>query len=315
MIEYPVKKSTYKKWSELYPWDLLISGTRQTLSVEDRCSKPINQIMSCLKDSTLHLGISRGGEKHRTYKLECDNGEQSTTSAQKFSQSLLDVIKNNDCGLENILLDITSLELDVILHLIHFFHHHNTKQLYIIYTSPKVYGNKEDAMLRLKNIEQPPGYICLRFESGTKKNYPHIVILGFDENRATRIFDEYLEWQDEYKYAIIGSPAYVEDGEIKATNANLWTKNIPTENTIKVDGLKPNLVKKELEKLFTKYGHIDILPMGPKPMLLGVILFYFSLSECDSNNVRILYDFPTPTKNCTTGIKSHYLFNYNELAS
>ena len=60
-----------------------------------------------------------------------------------------------------------------------------------------------------------------------------------------------------------------------------------------------NIIEKELEEKKI----IDIVPLGPKPILLHILLYYFKNQERLQNRIRILYDYPKKSKNRTEGIQ------------
>ena len=206
------------------------------------------------------------------------------------------------------LMDITSLEFDAILHLQHFFDQLDyIHDLFALYTSPKEYHGRDKYQLRLNEIAQPPGYISLRMDE--LSSYPHVFMLGFDNGRALRFFDLFDEWKDHDKYAIIGDPPYVPNGVEKARKANSWIEVLKPEQVFAISGFEPLRVCEKLNELYQYKGRLDIIPLGPKLMLLCVTQFYFSLDEKERNNVRILYDFPQSTVGATSGIDKHYLFH------
>lgn len=207
-------------------------------------------------------------------------------------------------------MDITSLELDAILHLQYYFNQPgNVQNLFALYTSPQEYHGRDEYKLRLNEIAQPPGYISLRLDEAS--SYPHVFMLGFDNGRALRFFDLFDEWKDHDIYAIISDPSYVPDGAEKARIANSWIEDLKPEQIFAISGFEPLSVCEKLNELYRSKGRLDIIPVGPKLMLLCATRFYFSLDEKERNNVRILYDFPQSTAGVTSGVGNHYLFNCN----
>ena len=207
----------------------------------------------------------------------------------------------------NVLMDITSLELDAILHIQHFFNQFsNVQNLYALYTSPKKYVDRDNYKLRLNEIAQLPGYISLRMDESS--SYPHVFMLGFDNGRALRFFDLFDDWKDHEKYAIIIDPPYFPGGDKVAREANSWIEELMPEQIFTISGNEPLKVCEKLRELYQLKRRLDIIPLGPKLMLLGATRFYFSLAEEERNNVRILYDFPQSTTGATSGIDKHHLF-------
>ena len=140
---------------------------------------------------------------------------------------------------------------------------------------------------------------------------PIFFILGFDTGRALRFFDQFDEWKDNEKYAIIVAPPYVPGGNTKAKDANPWIKELDPDHIFSIPGFEPHMVFEKLQELYQQEKRLDIIPLGPKLMLLGATHFYFSLDEEERNNVRILYDFPQSSAGITSGIDKHYLFDCN----
>ena len=237
------------------------------------------------------------------------NGETKEASAQDFHNGFKKITEQAlGQNPVNVLMDITSLEFDAILHLQHFFNQSdNIQNLFALYTSPEKYLGRDEYKLRLNEIAQPPGYISLHMDEPS--SYPHVFMLGFDNGRALRFFDLFDEWKDHDIYAIISDPSYVPDGAEKARMANSWIKDLKPEQIFAISGFEPPKVCEKLKKLYQSKGRLDIIPLGPKLMLLCATQFYFSLDEQERNNVRILYDFPQSTAGATSGVDKHYLFD------
>ena len=136
-----------------------------------------------------------------------------------------------------------------------------------------------------------------------------MIIAGFDKDRALWFFDAYSRWQPQDRYALIGDPAHIKGGTKTASDANEWIEDIPKNNVKRGDSLNPSATRKILKGLYDRHGRLDIVPLGPKPMVLGMVQFYFSLPEEERNNIRILYDFPRGYRRRTKGIDKLYLIN------
>ena len=314
MLEaYPPVDQSYQKIAGLRPWNLLLTGNQETLEAEPRCGETITGISRHLSMKHQHVRIARQPGKGANGKFILDkDGEKREASAQDFHNGF-EKIMEQTCGQEpiNVLMDITSLELDTILHLQHFFNQSdNTQNLFALYTSPQEYQGRDEYKLRLNEISQPPGYISLRMDEPS--SYPHVFMLGFDKGRALRFFGLFDEWKDHEKYAIISDPSYVPDGAKKAKEANPWIEDLKPEQIFSISGFEPLKVCEKLRQLYQPKKRLDIIPLGPKLMLLSATRFYFSLAEKERNNVRILYDFPQSTVGATSGIDKHYLFDCNE---
>ena len=313
MLEgYAPIEQTYREIAGLRPWSFLLTGNQATLEAEPRCKKTIEKISHYLSANCQHVRIGRQPYKGQDGRFIFDkNGEIKEESAQNFPNRFKEITEQAlGQGPVNVLMDITSLEFDAILHLQHFFDPlDNIQDLFALYTSPKEYLGRDEYKLRLNEIAQPPGYISLRLDEAS--SYPHVFMLGFDNGRALRFFDLFDEWKDHDIYAIISDPSYVPDGAEKARIANSWIEDLKPEQIFSISGFEPLSVCEKLNELYRSKGRLDIIPLGPKLMLLCATRFYFSLDEKERNNVRILYDFPQSTAGVTSGVGTHYLFNCN----
>ena len=309
--QYAPVDQSYREIAGLRPWNLLLTGSQETLEAEPRCGEPIKKISPHLSEKYQHIKITRQPDKGGDGRFILDkDGKTKETSAQDFHKSFKEIMERPCEQSVNVLMDITSLELDAILHLQHYFNQPgNVQDLFALYTSPQEYHGRDEYKLRLNEIAQPPGYISLRLDEET--SYPHVFILGFDKGRALRFFDQFDEWKDNEKYAIISNPSYVPGGNKKAREANPWINDLETRQIFSIQSFDILQVFKILQKLYQTKNRLDIIPLGPKLMLLGATRFYFSLGEEERNNIRILYDFPQSTAGITSGIGMHYLFDCN----
>ena len=300
----------YKEIANLQPWDLLLTGNSETLDAESRCGRPIEGISRYLPTGYQHIKISRQPDRGADGKFIFNiDEERKEISAQDFRSCFEKVMEPiwGQCPV-NVLMDITSLELDTIIHLQSFFHQPGRAQtLFAMYTSPNTYQGRDNYKLRLNEIAQPPGYVSLSMDK--PRAYPHVFILGFDKGRALRFFEKFDEWKDDEKYAVIVDPPYVHDGASIAKKANQWIDNLEPEHIFHISALEPFKLHEKLQELYEDKNRLDIIPLGPKLMLLGATRFYFSLSEEERNNVRILYDFPQTEVGDTSDIGKHYLLN------
>jgi len=300
--EYPPLDQSYQEIAGLRPWCLLLTGNQETLAAEPRCGETVAKISQHLPANSQHVRIARqpdmGADGKFIFKK---SGDIKEASAQDFYDRF-EKITEQASGPSplNVLMDITSLEFDAILHLQHFFNQSdNIQNVFALYTSPVQYQGRDEYKLRLNEIAQPPGYISLRMDEPS--SYPHVFMLGFDNGRALRFFDLFDEWKDHDIYAIISDPSYVPDGPEKARKANLWIEGLKRDQIFSISGFEPLKVCEKLKELYQSKGRLDIIPLGPKLMLLCATQFYFSLDEKERNNVRILYDFPQSTVGATSG--------------
>ena len=304
----PVDQS-YLKIASLHPWNLLLTGDQET-EAEPRCGETIKKISHHLPANCQHIRIARQPDRGMSGKfLFSKNGKTEEASAQDFRKGFEKiterVLGENEIS---VLMDITSLELDAILHLQNLFDQSdNVQNLFALYSSPEKYIDRDQYKLRLNEIAQPPGYISLRMDDSY--SYPHVFILGFDKGRALRFLELYDEWKDYEKYAIIIDPSYMPGGAKEAREANSWIEDLKPDQILSISRLEPLKICEKLKELYQSKNRLDIIPLGPKLMLLGAIRFYFSLDETERNHVRILYDFPQTTAGDSEGVSGHYLFN------
>ncbi len=309
--EYEPVEQSYPKIAGLHPWSLLLTGGEET-QIEPRCGETVTKISGHLPANCQHICITRQPDRGMEGKfLFGKKGKTEEASAQDFREGFEKITERALSGEDaiNILMDITSLELDVILHLQNLFNQprSSVQNLSALYSSPMQYTGRDQYKLRINEIAQPPGYISLRMDDSS--SYPHVFILGFDKGRALRFLELFDEWRDHEKYAIIIDPSYMPDGAEIARKANSWIKELKPEQIFSIDRLEPHKLREKLKELYQSSNRLDIIPLGPKLMLLGMTQFYFSLAEAERNNIRILYDFPQPTADASTGISGHYLFN------
>ena len=253
------------------------------------------------------LGVRRENKD----KIILEHGKaRRTIPVLSFIPGLQAFLGERNINAGHVLLDITTLEMDVMLHLLQLFHNAANHGLHALYAAPESYTKVYRSAPRVGHIDQPPGYVSLRIDDDI--NHPHVVIVGFDGGRARWFFDSYSRWNKAYRYALIGDPAHMDDGTNKARKANEWIDDIPASNLLIADSLEPEETKNALADLYTRYGRLDIIPLGPKSMVLGMVLFYFSLPEAERNNIRILYDFPLALRSRTKGIGDIYLIDCRE---
>ncbi len=308
--EYEPEDQSYLEIAGLHPWNLLLTGGQET-EAEFRCGETINKISSHLPANCQHIRITRQLDRGMAGKfLFNKKGKTEEASAQDFHKGFEKITEQAAFGKNAIyvLMDITSLELDAILHLQNLFNQpDNVQNLFALYSSPKNYIGRDQYKLRLNEIAQPPGYISLRMDDSP--SYPHVFILGFDKGRALRFLELFDEWKDHEKYAIIIDPSYMPDGASEAREANSWIEELQSDQIFSISGFEPLKVCEKLRELYQSKNRLDIIPLGPKLMLLGATRFYFSLPERERNHVRILYDFPQTTVGASEGVSRHYLFN------
>ena len=302
---YEPNSSSYREIAEFRSWDLLVHGGNYGLNLEQRSDQPLTKLRRVLPTASF-LGTHREEEEFTKIVIDHKNCIQ-TIFARSFNPDFRDFLQRQGINSQSVLLDISSLELDLILHLLNFFYRFVDGELYALYAAPQDYEKIHETETRVGQINQPPGYVSLRLEQGG--SCPRVIITGFDKDRALWFFDAYSRWQPQDCYALIGDPAHVENGTQIAVAANSWIQDIPVVNVLRCDSLDPAATKNILKGLYDRYKRLDVVPLGPKPMVLGMVQFYFSLPGEERNNIRILYDFPRGHRRRTKGIDKLYLIN------
>lgn len=289
------------------PWNVFIYGGEQS-SKEERCRTVLNYFS---KPQIAVIGVNRQDKRHYAYQLHADGLVKNYEGTVEFKQALDSSLPNDDL---HILLDLTSLELDIILNLLPSLVEKKPASLFGLYLVPETYGKVPDDRLKLLTIAQPRGYVSfLPGISRRSQNTAHFILLGFDEGRAKYFIEQY-DWDARQIHALIGDPSYVPDGVEKAKKANReWLVTLPESNIHRIDAHLADDISRFFDRQFQQYELMDIVPQGPKPMLLGFLLFYLRLSEAERARIRILYDFPIPRPGCTAGISHGYLYDCNGL--
>lgn len=296
------------------PWSLYIYGGDRALEAEVRCKEAHKHVTSLKK--IVSIGVARSNpDVHAHFSLTCGSHEAIEVSWSQLADSINKCLKKNNVKHSHIIFDITSLELDTILYLLPQLVKLQPASIFGLYLVPEDYVMKGHGLI-LQDIQQPRGYVS--FEPGLTgaRKAQHYIITGFDDGRAQRFIDKY-DWGLEQLHGVIGKPSYVDKGYNHAWNANHgWLEPLKQKfpnQFHEIEAAGPIKVRDFFRKQFDLYGMLDIVPLGPKPMLLGVLLFYLGLSEKNRECVRILFDFPTPIPNSTAGIDKGYLFNCNGL--
>jgi len=187
-----------------------------------------------------------------------------------------------------------------------------------LYTTPIKYPqvDKPDDIppLVTRSIKQPHGYRSFAHEqsAGSRK---HIIVLGFDRHRPNK-FIEHYQWPTEEVHVILGTPAYVGGGEEQARlslgpiyheldkikHVHTVDPKLPAQN-----GETPG-VADLLQKLTTDEDIIDLVPLGPKPTLLGCLMYWHGLSDERKERTRFLFDFPIMRQVRTEGVGVTWLY-------
>lgn len=291
------------------PWNVFIYGGAQSC-MEARCQIALEHFSN---PHIAAIGVNRQDSRHYAYQLHTEGSVKNYEGTIEFKQALDLALPDQPL---HVMLDLTSLELDIILNLLPSFVEKRPASLFGLYLVPETYGDSSEDRLKLLTIAQPRGYVSfLPGISHRSQNTAHFILLGFDHGRAQYFIDQY-DWDSQKIHALIGDPSYVPSGVEKAKKANeTWLDSLPESNIHCINAHLAGRISQFFHEQFQQYELLDIVPQGPKPMLLGFLLFYLRLSEAERARIRILYDFPIPRPGCTEGISHGYLYDCNGLIS
>lgn len=213
----------------------------------------------------------------------------------------------------NLLVDMNLLALDTLLYLLPALRGLELEKLGCLYVAPQDYSFPEQALTdyTLHPIEQPKGYTALALDPD-RQGARHLVFLGFDKARAWKFIDRY-DWKEDHLYVLIGDPPFVHHGVDRArAAAEPWLqefeRNYP-EHVLPLPATDPAVVANFCVQQFRAANWLDIVPLGPKPMNLGILWFYFGLDEADRGRVRLLYDFPVQHASRSSGVASVHFYD------
>lgn len=195
-----------------------------------------------------------------------------------------------------ILLDTSHLSFDALLYLLPALRTCRPAALTCVYVAPEHFQPVQNDALEVQDtlpIGQPKGYVALTTDEN-RTHSRHIVLLGFDKGRAWKFIQRY-DWDEAHLHLLVGDPPFVANGaEIALEACQPWLepfrKRYP-DQIHHLDAREPEQVRAFLRQQLDASQWLDIVPLGPKPMLLGVLAFYFELSDVERSRVRLLYDF------------------------
>lgn len=212
-----------------------------------------------------------------------------------------------------ILVDMNLLALDTLLYLLPALRELQLGRLGCLYVAPVDYNFPEQSLTDyiLHPIEQPKGYAALALDPD-RQGARHLVFLGFDRARAWKFIDRY-DWKEEHLFVIIGDPPFVPDGVARArAAANPWLCEFERDHpdhVLPLPSTNPAAVAAFCQEQFQLANWLDIVPLGPKPMNLGILWFYFGLDESDRGRVRLLYDFPVQNAPRSESVSQIYFYD------
>jgi hypothetical protein len=290
-----------------HDWDMLIHGGTSALATEHRCRRVPAELANLPSAS-----ISRHqAGKSDYFVVDMGHGQQDVHFSD-LSKALDGVLTLHS---QHVVLDITSIEVDVLLLLMPLLARCGMKTFTALFVSPAGYGERGPRISQWSKPRQPPGYVTLRSAVVDELSIEHCVLLGFDAGRVNRIISAY-DWDLCQVHALLGDPPYFQDGDTRACEANRdWLDDKPRPCLHRVPAADPFAIKAFLQRRLQSGAVLDILPFGPKPMVLGALLFYFSLPETDRERVRFLYDFPEYHQDHTTGVGRCFRYDLTGFAN
>ncbi|MDP2828896.1 MAG: hypothetical protein Q8O37_09830 [Sulfuricellaceae bacterium] len=283
-------------------WDWLVTSGREAKETEDRSAWGGKYIAELPR---LTLKRARQDTPHR-FLLTVGRREREVNWNELYS-----AISEHIPPGSAILLDTTHLSFDTLLYLLHALRASQPSALACLYVAPVDFHEIETDPLAVHDtlpIGQPKGYVALTTEE-TRAHSRHIVLLGFDMGRAWKFIQRY-DWDEAHLHLVVGDPPFVENGAAIALDAcqpwlEPFQRRFP-DHVHALDARNPNQVHDFLLQQLNEANWLDIVPLGPKPMLLGVLAFYFGLSDQERARVRLLYDFSEQRSRRCGGIQMIY---------
>jgi hypothetical protein len=207
---------------------------------------------------------------------------------------------------KSVLVDLTSLSGSAVFQFVRAFHGNPDIKVTYAYTAPKKYPQVENPdsypPVVTRTIRQPFGYrsFAQEYDQGSRV---HVLLLGFDRHRPNK-FIEHYQWPLREVRAVLGKPAYVDGGELQAelSIGHIFNELNLNGQVSFVDPKAPQDVMDSLTSIYSGHAVMDIVPLGPKPVLLGTALYWLGLQPEQQERTRILYDFPKLRKQRTEGI-------------
>lgn len=264
---------------------------------------------------THRIGVDRADMKspHR-FQLKTANRAVASIPWTELDEWLRLEINPGD----SVLLDMCLLGFDAVLYLLPALLKLNLKRLGCLYVAPTSYAFPKDPLadLLLQPIEQPKAYVASLSHDKDNAKSRHLVFLGFDHARAWKFIDA-RGWKLKDVHVVLGDPAFVENGVEQAKKAaEPWLPEfeaVRAEQVHRVKADEPLETKLLCKKMFEQSDWLDIVPIGPKPMVLGILWFYFGLKEPERARVRLLFDFPSQQNPRSLGIGKVYVYDCAEL--
>lgn len=291
------------------PWDVLIVSGR-----------PIDEPRACWSRTSLEtlprIHLCRADENTAQCFVVCAPGGQVTEVDWKTLGGWLESHLPTHA---RVLVDMNLLGFDTLLYLLPALLGCQLGKLGCLYVAPENYTFPEQALTdqKLHPIEQPKGYISLALDPD-RQGARHLVFLGFDKARAWKFIDRY-DWKEEHRYVVLGDPPFVPEGVARARGAaEPWLSEFERDypdHVQAVSAVDPAIVAAFCKAHFAQARWLDLAPLGPKPMNLGILWFYFGLTDKERGRVRLLYDFPIQSIPRSRGVARVYLYDCQRLLS
>lgn len=289
-------------------WQWLVRSGRAVN--EERAQWGARSLPGCQR-----IGMERAelNAMHR-FKMQSPSREAMTVAWQDLGTWLGQEIKPGD----KVLIDMCLLGFDAVLYLLPALLQINLSQLAVLYVAPLRYVFPEDPMadLLLLPIQQPKAYVASLSHDAENPQTRHLVFLGFDHARAWKFIDA-RAWKLQNVHVALGDPPFVTDGVRWARlAAEPWLPIFESafpEQLHLLAANEPQQTARLCAEMLAQSQWLDIVPIGPKPMNLGVLWFYFSLPEDARAQVRLLYDFPQQQQPRSSGIGAISLFDCSHL--
>jgi hypothetical protein len=223
------------------------------------------------------------------------------------------------CAGKHLLLDLTTLSGSSVFQLHGAASLARCVRLSYAYTTPKRYPQvdrpDEIPPVITRSIKQPYGYRSFAQEQLRFGKRRHIIVLGFDRHRPNK-FIEHYQWPLDDVYALLGDPAYVQGG-VEQAQFSLGSVFAELRRLGHVRVINPKLLYSNegqtgivdaLQALCGAVASVDLVPLGPKPTLLGCVVYWHSLPELARAQTRLLFDFPVSRQVRTDGVGATWLY-------
>lgn len=290
------------------PWNWLVTSGRETTGTEERrlwCTEHFGDV------ARLTLKRTQSDIPHR-FTLSHNETEEEV-NWNELGQLIAKIIPTG----ESILVDTTHLNFDTLLYLLPALRACQPVSLACLYVAPINFDEIKADSLEVQDtlpIGQPKGYVALTTEE-IRAHSQHLILLGFDKGRAWKFIQRY-DWDETHLHLLLGDPPFVAGGEVIALDScqpwlESFRKQFP-DHIHRLDARVPENVLAFLRQRLEGSQWLDIVPLGPKPMLLGVLWFYFGLSEHERARVRLLYDFSEQRARRCSGVQMIHFWDCSQ---